>query len=71
MVTLYNGGDLVGKALPARVRVPRRLLPACVACQLLFVPIFLALLGRDGLPHPLQSDALPLAAALALGVCTG
>merc|ERR1740130_1380732 len=69
MVALYNSGDLIGKALPARVRLIRdnKQLLCWVAAHVFFVPIFLLLLQVE-LFIP---DLLPMLLVLFLGICTG
>ncbi len=72
MVAMYNVGDLVGKALPASVRlIELRTLPWWVLAHVTFLPLFLLLSQRQQLPGLLGCDLLPTVVVFALGVSTG
>jgi len=72
LVAAYNTSDLVGKSLPAYVRVlTSATLPWAAAAHLLFLPAFLMLAHPQSLPPLLQNDLVPVCLVSALGLCTG
>lgn len=72
LVFCFNVGDLVGKSLPARVRLVRRgALPCCTLLHAGYVFLFLLLLRPALLPEALRGDALPVLLVLSFGLSTG
>ena len=72
LVLCFNVGDLVGKSLPARVRLVRRgALPCCTLLHAGYVLLFLLLLRPALLPEALRGDALPVLLVLSFGLSTG
>jgi len=72
LVAAYNTADLVGKSLPARLRLlDSASLPLVTLAHTLFLPAFAWLAHPTWPPLALRSDATAVGLVAALGLCTG